>query len=62
MEEVENAMGVAGGVEAWDQTAEERLVYQGEVFINFRNHTYQWSASSCSRCRPAPTTMRCWHC
>jgi hypothetical protein len=21
---------------------EERLVYQGEVFINFRNHTYQW--------------------
>lgn len=22
--------------------AEETLVYQGEVFINFRNHTYQW--------------------
>ncbi|MCV7198518.1 hypothetical protein [Mycobacterium angelicum] len=22
--------------------AEELLVYQGEVFINFRNHTYQW--------------------
>ncbi|BBZ45850.1 hypothetical protein [Mycobacterium parmense] len=21
---------------------EERLRYQGEVFINFRNHTYQW--------------------
>jgi hypothetical protein len=22
--------------------AEESLVYQGDVFINFRNHTYQW--------------------
>lgn len=22
--------------------AEERLVYEGKVFINFRNHTYQW--------------------
>lgn len=22
--------------------AEESLVYQGHVFINFRNHTYQW--------------------
>lgn len=22
--------------------AEETLVYQGEVFINFRNHAYQW--------------------
>lgn len=22
--------------------AEERLVYGGKVFINFRNHTYQW--------------------
>jgi hypothetical protein len=21
---------------------EERLVYRGDVFINFRNHTYQW--------------------
>ena len=35
-------MGAAGGVEAGDTTVEERLVYQGEVFINFRNHTYQW--------------------
>jgi hypothetical protein len=22
--------------------AEESLIYQGDVFINFRNHTYQW--------------------
>ena len=22
--------------------AEESLVYQGQVFIDFRNHTYQW--------------------
>jgi hypothetical protein len=22
--------------------AEELLIYQGDVFINFRNHTYQW--------------------
>lgn len=28
------------GVDA--ASAEERLVYQGKVFINFRNHTYQW--------------------
>ena len=31
--------GVAGNGAA---PAEELLVYQGDVFINFRNHTYQW--------------------
>jgi hypothetical protein len=42
MEEVQNAMAATGGVEAGDTTVEERLVYEGKVFINFRNHTYQW--------------------
>jgi hypothetical protein len=31
-----------GGVETGAVPAEELLVYQGEVFINFCNHTYQW--------------------
>ncbi len=35
-------MGEPGGVGTSAVPAEERLVYQGEVFINFRNHTYQW--------------------
>jgi hypothetical protein len=35
-------MGEPAGVEAGAAPVEERLVYQGEVFINFRNHTYQW--------------------
>jgi hypothetical protein len=35
-------MGEPTGVGVGAGPAEERLVYQGEVFINFRNHTYQW--------------------
>jgi hypothetical protein len=31
-----------GGVEAEVVPAEDRLVYDREVFINFRNQTYQW--------------------
>lgn len=31
-----------GGVVTSTVPAEERLVYQREVFVNFRNHTYQW--------------------
>ena len=42
MEEVEHAVAATGDIEAADATVEERLVYQGKVFINFRNHTYQW--------------------
>lgn len=34
--------GELGGVEISTVPAEERLVYEGKVFINFRNHTYQW--------------------
>ena len=34
--------GELGGVETSTVPAEERLVYEGNVFINFRNHTYQW--------------------
>jgi hypothetical protein len=34
-------MGDIGGVEAGDTTVEERLVYQGNVFINFRT-SRQW--------------------
>ena len=34
--------GELGGVETSTVPAEERLVYEGKVFINFRNHTYQW--------------------
>jgi hypothetical protein len=37
-----DGMGDAGRVKAGDTTVEERLVYQDEVLINFRNHTYQW--------------------
>jgi hypothetical protein len=35
-------MAATGGIEAGDATVEDRLVYQGKEFINFRNHTYQW--------------------
>jgi hypothetical protein len=35
-------MSEPGGVGISSVPAEERLVYQGQVFINFRNHTYQW--------------------
>lgn len=35
-------VGEPGRVAANAVPAEERLVYQGKVFINFRNHTYQW--------------------
>ena len=35
-------MAATGGIEAGGATVEDRLVYQGQVFINFRNHTYQW--------------------
>jgi hypothetical protein len=35
-------MGGPGGVGTDAVPAEERLVYEGNVFINFRNHTYQW--------------------
>jgi hypothetical protein len=35
-------MGEPAGAGVGAVPVEERLVYQGEVFINFRNHTYQW--------------------
>jgi len=35
-------MSEPGGVGTSAVPAEQRLVYQGKVFINFRNHTYQW--------------------
>jgi hypothetical protein len=41
MEETENAMGHTGGVKTGDTTVEDRLLYQGEVFINFRT-SRQW--------------------
>jgi hypothetical protein len=35
-------MGEPGGVETGAVSPEEQLAYQRQVFINFRNHTYQW--------------------
>jgi hypothetical protein len=35
-------MGEPAGIGVGAAPVEERLVYQGEVLINFRNHTYQW--------------------
>ncbi|WP_082951506.1 hypothetical protein [Mycobacterium sp. 852002-51057_SCH5723018] len=35
-------MSEPGGVGTSAESAEERLVYDREVFINFRNQTYQW--------------------
>jgi hypothetical protein len=35
-------MGEPAGVGVDAASVEERLVYQGEVFINFRNRTRQW--------------------
>jgi hypothetical protein len=35
-------MGEPAGAGAGDTMVEDRLGYQGKVFINFRNHTYQW--------------------
>jgi hypothetical protein len=35
-------MDEPGGTGYVPVPAEESLVYRGEVFINFRNHTYQW--------------------
>lgn len=35
-------MSEPGGTATSAAPAEDRLVYEGEVFINFRNHTYQW--------------------
>lgn len=35
-------MGQPGGADAGDKSVEEQLPYTGEVFINFRNSTYQW--------------------
>lgn len=35
-------MGEPVGVGVGAVPVEERLVYRGEVLINFRNHTYQW--------------------
>lgn len=35
-------VGEPSGVETDAVPAEDRLGYKGKVFINFRNHTYQW--------------------
>ena len=35
-------MAEPSGAETHTVPAEQRLIYQGKVFINFRNQTYQW--------------------
>ncbi len=41
MKEVDYEMAATGGIEAGDTTAVDRLVYQDDVFINFRT-SRQW--------------------
>lgn len=40
--------------------AEDRLDYRGEVFINFRNHTYQWVSIKLFALPAEAVTMRFW--
>jgi hypothetical protein len=54
-------MAATGGIEAGGATVEDRLVYQGKVFINFRT-SRQWVSMKLFELPPTPMTAQCWRC